>query len=954
VESLRVYLLISVNVTARLCMAGSALLHSRDALANPAGAQETGSPEQISGVSWRDTSQADGGFTAVDNDQVAHPGTTVHYSSSQGLGGFTRRTLDNTNSLIASDGVGLVVNGAGGKTLKILVSSKTAGTQTYRFDSTIQFTQPFLLNSVNPARMLIGTSFLYESMDNGDTLTALGGLTDLNSNGVDDDLDGVVDDGDEFTARLGVDGNPVDIGPITEEDEGDGEEEEPGIPVGGVTAMVYGGRSGGVDNADLIYVASGATLRLRTANTTNTLADFTTLNAYPGGGIRDIEIDPDDWHRGYVVDFAGQVFRFVNNGAAAGDWTNITGNLNTLVTDVRDVELFTPTTAAGDDVILLSGAGGVYRTLNPGPGATWTEFGGNIPNVIATDLVYDAADDVLVVGTYGRGAWTLANASTAILAPGVLQITGDTDFSGEDDTIKLVREANNPLLLDVFLNSAVPTLTVQLSDLQQINVDGLGGHDTLIVDSSNGLVNVPFGIRYDGGTGTSDQLQLVQTGGPMRSGDIYDVGPLIGSGTSTIFGPGQAGTQTVFFENLSPVLDLVPSALLTINATAADNAIDYAGIFGLGIVTIDEQESIAFANKTTLIINSGAGQDTISLTNPSFSPLGLTDILVNGGNPGTGDVLNITGVGDAVTVNTSTSTITGAGTGVSIAYSGIENLNLPSGIGDLTLVTTGADDTVVVTPGLSTGANSGSVSSSGTVPQIRFVNSGSLTANLMGGNDALVVNGSSNADTIAVGGAAVAISGRRTVSYSGVEGLTVNGNAGSDTFNVTPSGAVSMFIDGGDPIGVLPGDLLNIISGANTVVFNAGPQTDEGSFVVGSNQPVSFDHIESFSVTGTGPATINGTNGPDTITVIARDGSYNAAANGVQDFTVSVNTGPDLLFVDVPSLTINALSGSDQITLQTPAPNPAGPWDVDVTINGGPPAADTDRVIVQTPGLPRT
>ena len=47
--------------------------------------------------------------------------------------------------------------------------------------------------------------------------------------------------------------------------------------------------------------------------------------------------------------------------------------------------------------------------------------------------------------------------------------------------------------------------------------------------------------------------------------------------------------------------------------------------------------------------------------------------------------------------------------------------------------------------------------------------------------------------------------------------------------------------------------------------------------------------------------------------------------------------------------TINALSGSDQITLQTPAPNNAV-WDVDVTVNGGPPAADTDQLIVQTPG----
>jgi len=69
----------------------------------------------------------------------------------------------------------------------------------------------------------------------------------------------------------------------------------------------------------------------------------------------------------------------------------------------------------------------------------------------------------------------------------------------------------------------------------------------------------------------------------------------------------------------------------------------------------------------------------------------------------------------------------------------------------------------------------------------------------------------------------------------------------------------------------------------------------------------------------------------------------------VQDFTVSVNTGPEILFINVPSLIVNALSGSDQVTLQTPAPNNAI-WDVDVTVNGGAPAGDTDRLIVQTPG----
>jgi hypothetical protein len=216
------------------------------------------------------------------------------------------------------------------------------------------------------------------------------------------------------------------------------------------------------------------------------------------------------------------------------------------------------------------------------------------------------------------------------------------------------------------------------------------------------------------------------------------------------------------------------------------------------------------------------------------------------------------------------------------------------------------------------------------------------------GKNSLTVNGSADADTIAVNGSSVAISGRRTVNYDGVQALTVNGNAGSDTFNVTPSASVAMAIDGGDPVGVLPGDQLNITAGGSAVTFNPGPTTDQGSLVVGANKPVSFAHIESLGVSGSSSATINGTAGPDTITVIARDSSYNALADGVQDFTVSVDSGPNVLFTDVPALTINALAGSDQVTLQTPAPNNA-PWNVNVTVNGGPPG-DTDQLTIQTPG----
>ena len=107
----------------------------------------------------------------------------------------------------------------------------------------------------------------------------------------------------------------------------------------------------------------------------------------------------------------------------------------------------------------------------------------------------------------------------------------------------------------------------------------------------------------------------------------------------------------------------------------------------------------------------------------------------------------------------------------------------------------------------------------------------------------------------------------------------------------------------------------------NTATLYPGPTSDQGGFVVNNNQPISFVHIESLSVSGGGTPVINGTNGNDVITIIARDSSYAAAADGVQDFTVSVNGGPNLLFVNSPSLKVNAQAGNNQVVLQAPAPN---------------------------------
>lgn len=318
-------------------------------------------------------------------------------------------------------------------------------------------------------------------------------------------------------------------------------------------AINYGGRRNSADNPDVLYVGSGSQVLARTVTKFAALA--ATAAQPPGAGmIVDVLMHPQDWMTVFAID-NNQVFQSVDAG---GSWSDITGNL--INANLSALE-FVFDAVSNVGALLAGGDGGVFRTITTSLGV-WTEFGAGLPNAPVWDMDYDPNDDILVAGTLGRGAWSVASA-TALLG-GVLQIDSDMDFAGQDDTILLVRQAANPLLLDVFVNGVLFG-PYQLSTLSQINVNGLGGNDTLIVDSSNGLLTVPAGIRFDGGIGF-DRLDLTQTGGPTRTSSTLNIGADPGAGRSILVDG--ADTQTVFFQNLQPVTDVVPAATSRSTASA--------------------------------------------------------------------------------------------------------------------------------------------------------------------------------------------------------------------------------------------------------------------------------------------------------------------------------------------------------------------------------------------------
>src|SRR5262249_36024431 len=87
---------------------------------------------------------------------------------------------------------------------------------------------------------------------------------------------------------------------------------------------------------------------------------------------------------------------------------DMTANLGQLTPSVWTIELVS-SSSPGQDVLVAGGLNGVFQIPAPGVGHAWSRLGDNLPHVLVQDLHYYASDNLLLVGTLGRGAGTLAD-----------------------------------------------------------------------------------------------------------------------------------------------------------------------------------------------------------------------------------------------------------------------------------------------------------------------------------------------------------------------------------------------------------------------------------------------------------------------------------------------------------------------------------------------------------------
>jgi autotransporter-associated beta strand protein len=215
---------------------------------------------------------------------------------------------------------------------------------------------PFLVDSVNNRRLLVGAGPVLESLDQGNSWINLGGSS------------GAAIAGATYQGTFVAD---PDFPLVTDKQ-----------------ANTY--------DPDTIYSSDGSHVFV-TKNHGTTWVDRSP--PLVPTSIVDMIVDPRNRDTVYVV-FGGFGGSKVAKTTDAGQtWSDITGNLPDLPTyklvlDPRDGTLY-----VGNDK-------GVYESTDGG--GTWSRFGAGLPLVQAKDLVLNQSLDVLTVGSYGRSMFQLS------------------------------------------------------------------------------------------------------------------------------------------------------------------------------------------------------------------------------------------------------------------------------------------------------------------------------------------------------------------------------------------------------------------------------------------------------------------------------------------------------------------------------------------------------------------
>ena len=404
----------------------------------------------------------------------------------------------------------------------------------------------------------------------------------------------------------------------------------------------------------------------------------------------------------------------------------------------------------------------------------------------------------------------LPTTTVALDAPGGNLLITDVAAGGKSDHITLSMSRSNVIVSDPgnILGAGLGatqvdphTVSVPLASIGgNIQVNTLGGDDTLTVDDSGGTI-APL-ISYVAGSGDNS---LVLQGGTYATVTHSFTNAHDGSVSLN-------GTVAVTYTGLSPITDNLNAATRVFDFTGgAPETItlldDGVGGNNMSEVTSSLAESVTFTDPTvslTLNANAGLGPNTVFLqaVDTSFN----ASVILNASNQG-----------DTINVQNTLAT---------------EPLTINGGAGD--------DIINIGSAGNSLGTILGAVAVHG---------NGQTTGDILNLND----QGDGASHTYTITSTTLARSGAATITYDTVEVISVRGSTNADTLNVltTAAGVTTNFVGGAgsivnvDNAGTVQGILgaLNIENppSFNSIVIDDSADSTARTVTLSSFSPNPFD-----------------------------------------------------------------------------------------------------------------
>jgi autotransporter-associated beta strand protein len=329
---------------------------------------------------WNAVMGADGINVFVNDVTLAASGRSVFYANTQELGFPARIIRDAQGNFVSPNtsgwGFGAKVRFCNGSDCDTAVSGVWDGS-------------PWVNNRIDPTRMALGGDRVYVTRD---TLTGAQGP-------------------DATTVDLML----TDLGPT-----GDG-----------ATAgkIAYGTR----DNPNMIVVGSFGLSQSTTA-AENSLVPVPAYAAAGGLSPTGIVLDPRSQFRYFVADNTN-LFGTTNQGAT---FTNLRANLPAGIIRPTALEFISNN---GVDALVVGGLNDVANAQSTiaiadsdpaGALSNWRPFGTGLPNSQVSALSYNPTVDVLAVGTFGRGVFTLYDVTSYFPQSTVLQF-GLADNDSQPD-----------------------------------------------------------------------------------------------------------------------------------------------------------------------------------------------------------------------------------------------------------------------------------------------------------------------------------------------------------------------------------------------------------------------------------------------------------------------------------------------------------------------------------------